>query len=88
MTFKFKEIPTFSGLVHCVEQKPKEGGLIVTSGKMPAHTVYYDDVFRPVRLMCHDFKNKAYFSKSGNFVALVGFGTLNGEIQIWRTTDY
>lgn len=60
----------------------------MTSGKMPAHTVYYDDVFRPVRLMCHDFKNKAYFSKSGNFVALVGFGTLNGEIQIWRTTDY
>lgn len=38
--------------------------------------------------MCHDFKNKAYFSKTGNLVALAGFGTLNGEIQIWRFKDF
>lgn len=88
MTFKFKEIPTFSGLVHCVEQKPQKGGLIVTSGKMPAHTVYYDENFRPTRLVCHDFKNNVYYSESGGLVALAGFGTLNGDIQVFRTQDY
>jgi len=38
---KFKEVATYSGVIHCLEMAPN-GQFITTSGKMPAHTVLYD----------------------------------------------
>lgn len=87
MTQKFSEIVTYNGVLHNVSINELTQQLIVISGKMPAHAVLYDSFAKPTRILCHDFKNKGYFSPDFQYYSIAAFGNLNGQIQIWRMKD-
>ena len=79
----FNEVITYEGVLHNISID--FGGNIfgVTSGKMPSYTVLYNDKGAPFYLLSNDFRNRVYFAPNQELVAVAGFGSLNGEIEIW-----
>mmetsp|Transcript_8345 Transcript_8345/g.722 ORF Transcript_8345/g.722 Transcript_8345/m.722 type:complete len:122 (+) Transcript_8345:551-916(+) len=50
---------------------------------MPAHTVLFSKDGKPVFEFGTHHRNNIFFSNLNRFMALAGFGNLNGEIDIW-----
>ena len=81
---KFDDVISFKGSIHDIKMDPSEKYFIVISGSVPSYTVLYDTRNSALFMMSHDFRNQIYFAPNKAFVAIVGFGSLNGEIEIWN----
>lgn len=79
----FSEVVTYEGVLHNVALDCRGDTIAVTSGKMPAYTVLYNSKGAPFYLLNNDFRNRIYFAPNEELVAVAGFGSLNGEIEIW-----
>lgn len=79
----FNEVVTYEGVLHNVTLDYPGDIIGVTSGKMPAYTVLYNNKGAPFYLLSNDFRNRLFFSPNEELVAVAGFGSLNGEIEIW-----
>lgn len=79
----FNEVLTYEGVLHYVEFDCGGETIGVTSGKMPSYTVLYNNKGAPFYLLSNDFRNRMYFAPNEELVAVAGFGSLNGEIEIW-----
>lgn len=80
----FDEVVSYKGNIHDVKISPCQKYFIVVSGSVPSMTVLYDSKNSPVFLFSHDFRNSVFFAPNGAFVAIAGFGSLSGEIEIWN----
>ena len=83
-TKHFDDVVSFKGNIHDVKIDANEKNFAVISGSVPSFTVLYDAKNSPIHLLSHDFRNQIYFAPNKAFVALAGFGSLNGEIEIWN----
>jgi len=79
----FTEVLTYEGVLHNVELDCRGETIGITSGKMPCCTVLYNSKGAPFYLLSNDFRNRIYFAPNEELVAVAGFGSLNGEIEIW-----
>ena len=84
----FEEVQTFKGTIHDVKIDSSEQLLSVVSGTMPSFTVLHDSKGKPFYMLTNDYKNQVFFAPNQTFVAVVGFGSLNGEIDIWDYKKY
>ena len=80
----FNEIITYEGVLHNVAIDPTGNTIGVTSGKMPSYSVLYNNKGAPFYMLSNDFRNRLYFAPNEELVAVAGFGSLNGEIEIWN----
>lgn len=80
----FDEVVTYKGNIHDVKISPCQKYFIVVSGSVPSMSVLYDSKNTPVFMLSHDFRNSVFFAPNGVFVAIAGFGSLSGEIEIWN----
>lgn len=80
---QFNEVITYEGVLHNVALDYPGDIVGVSSGKMPSYTVLYNNKGAPFYLLSNDFRNRMYFSPNEELVAVTGFGSLNGEIDIW-----
>ena len=83
-----EEVPTYKGGIHDVKFDASEKQFAVTSGTMPSFTALYDAKGKPFYLLSNDYKNQLYFAPNKAFVAIVGFGSLAGDIEIWDYTKF
>jgi WD40 repeat protein len=83
-THKKKKITTYNGPIYNLEWNPKGDSFVVCGGLLPSHTVVYDLKGEPLIVVAKDHKNSVFWSPNGEFIAVAGFGNLNGEIQIWN----
>jgi len=80
----FDEVVSFKGSIHDLKLSPDNKQFIVISGSVPSFTVLYDTKNAPQFMLSHDFRNNFFFAPNNAFVAVAGFGSLTGEIEIWN----
>lgn len=83
----YNEVISYEGVLHDIAISKGGIEIAVTSGKMPSYTVIYNKMGAPYFLFAHDFKNRIFFSPNEELVAICGFGSLNGEVEIWNYRD-
>lgn len=69
--------------VHGVEWSPNSREFGVVYGKMPAKTAIFDARGNTVHSFPQAARNSIYFSPHGRFLAIAGFGNLNGTVDIY-----
>ena len=80
----YNEVLGFEGVLHDVALSEEGLEIAVSSGKMPSYTVLYNKTGEPYFLLAHDFRNRVFFSPNKEFLAVCGFSSLNGDIEIWN----
>ena len=83
VTKKKRKIICYNGPIYNLAWNPRGDTFAVCAGMMPSHTVLYYKTGEPFLVVLKDPKNSVYWSPNGDFIAVAGFGNLNGEIQIW-----
>ncbi len=78
-----EEVPTYKGGIHDVKFDLSEQKFAVISGTMPSFTALYDSNGKPYQLLTNDYRNQLFFAPNKAFVAIVAFGSLAGDIEIW-----
>ena len=81
---KKKKITTYNGPIYNLAWNPKGDSFAVCGGFLPSHTVIFDLKGEPIMVAAKDHKNSIFWSPNGEFLAICGFGNLNGEIMIWN----
>lgn len=81
---QFDTVVTYKGNIHNVKIDSSEKQFMVISGSVPSFSVLYEEHNNPAFMISHDFRNQVFFAPNNAFVALTGFGSLNGEIEIWN----
>lgn len=86
----FDEVASFKGSIHDVKHSVSQKHFAVISGSVPSFTVLYDSNNSAQFMLSNDFRNTLFFAPNDAFVAVAGFGSLNGEIEIWnyQTKEY
>jgi uncharacterized protein with WD repeat len=82
------EVATYKGGIHDVKFDYSEQQFAIVSGTMPSFTALYDSKGKPFYLLTNDYKNQVFFAPNKAFVAIVGFGSLAGDIEIWDYTKF
>lgn len=81
---RLKVITTYNGPIYNLSWNPNGECFAVCGGFLPSHTVIYDVKGAPYLVAAKDHKNSIFWSPNGEFIAIAGFGNLNGEIKIWN----
>jgi len=84
--FKRRNIATLVGPIHALAWAPNGAKFVVTSGNMPARTIFYNDKGDPEITLGVNRRNVLSWSPNGRFLAVCGFGNLNGDVDIWDIT--
>ena len=80
----FDDVVSHKGSIHDVKLSHCQKNFVVVSGSVPSFTVLYDAKNNPLHMMSHDFRNQIFSAPNDAFVAIAGFGSLTGEIEIWN----
>lgn len=80
----FDEVASFRGSIHDVKFSVSQKNFAVISGSVPSFAVLYDAANAPQYMLSNDFRNAVFFAPNDAFVAIAGFGSLNGEIEVWN----
>mmetsp|Transcript_2982 Transcript_2982/g.5703 ORF Transcript_2982/g.5703 Transcript_2982/m.5703 type:complete len:652 (-) Transcript_2982:1167-3122(-) len=71
------------GDIHDVAWSPNGQGFVVIFGAMPAQAILFDSKNQPIFDFGTGARNTISFSPHGRFLALCGFGNLNGHVEFW-----
>lgn len=83
-----EEVTTYAGTIHDCQTSHSGKHFVVVSGKMPSHTILYENNKSPIRLITHDFRNYVRFSPDDKYLAVAGFGSLNGDIDVFDANTF
>jgi len=81
--FKRRNIATLVGPIHAVAWNPEGSKFVVISGNLPARTIFYNEKGDPEITLGLNRRNTLSWSPTGRYLAVCGFGNLNGDVDIW-----
>jgi len=81
--FKRRNIATVIGPIHALTWSPDGKQFVCTSGIMPARTIFYNDKGDPDFQLGQNRRNTLEWSPNNKYLAVCGFGNLNGDVDIW-----
>lgn len=85
--FKRRNIATLIGPIHSLTWAPSAAQFAVISGIMPASIIFYNDKGDPDFTLGQNRRNSLFWSPNGKYLAVCGFGNLNGDIDIWNMLE-
>ncbi len=84
LNFDFKKFVLPEGPIHDFCWSFNSENFIITAGHLPSKTLFYDNNMNLIKEICIGKFNKILISPNNKFLALCGFGSLNGDINLYE----
>jgi len=85
---KFQKITLAEGPIHDFDWTPDGQNYVVCAGYQPSKTHLYNNASKFLKEICVSKVNTIKISPDSKMLCLAGFGNVNGDIEIYRLSDY
>jgi translation initiation factor 2A len=85
---KFQKISLAEGPIHDFDWTPDSTNFITTAGYQPSKTHIYNNTAKFLKEICVSKVSTIRISPDSKILCMAGFGNLNGDIEIYRLSDF
>lgn len=85
---KFQKISLPEGPIHDFDWTPNSENFIICAGYQPAKTHIYNNTGKFLKEICVSKVSTIRISPDSRILCMAGFGNLNGDIEIFRMSDF